>query len=225
MAHEHPVAGRFEVLVLDDLGASAHGVEGSLVDQVGQVGTTHARRAPGHGAEVDGRVDPLVLAVHLQDGQPFVEVGEWHDDLPVEPTGTQDGGVEDVGPVGGGHDHDAFGRIESVHLREHLVECLLTLVVATTQTGAPLAADGVDLVDEHDGRRLLAGGGEQVAHPAGADPHEHLHEVRSADRHERNPGLAGDRPGQQRLAGSRRADQKDALGDAGADLLESRPGS
>ena len=34
------------------------------------------------------------------------------------------------------------------------------------------------------------------------------------------PGLAGHGPGQQRLAGPRRADQQHALGDLGADLLE-----
>ena len=144
-------------------------MEGGLVDQVGQIGAAHAGGAAGHRAEVDGRVDPLVLAVHLQDGQALVEVGQGHDDLAVEAAGAEDGGVQDVGPVGGGHDHDALGRVEAVHLREHLVEGLLALVVAAAEAGAPLAADGVDLVDEDDGRRLLAGGGEQVPHPAGAD--------------------------------------------------------
>ena len=33
-------------------------------------------------------------------------------------------------------------------------------------------------------------------------------------------GLAGDGPGEQRLAGARRTDEQDALGDAGADLAE-----
>ena len=96
LAHEHPVPGRLEVLVLDDLGPAAHRVQGGLVDQVGQVGSAHARGAAGHLAEVDGRVDPLVLAVDLQDGEPLVEVGERHHDLAVEAPGPEDGGIEDV---------------------------------------------------------------------------------------------------------------------------------
>ena len=37
---------------------------------------------------------------------------------------------------------------------------------------------------------------------------------------EADAGLAGDGPGEQRLAGSRRADEQHALGHAGADLAE-----
>ena len=43
---------------------------------------------------------------------------------------------------------------------------------------------------------------------------------RAADRKERHAGLAGHGPGQQRLAGARRAHQQDALGHAAAEPLE-----
>ena len=107
---------------------------------------------------------------------------------------------------------------------EHLVERLLPLVVAAAEAGAALAADGVDLVDEDDRPAHLAGRLEQVADPAGADADEHLHEVRAGDRQERHAGLAGDGPGDEGLAGARRADQQHALGDAGADLARSCSG-
>ena len=56
--------------------------------------------------------------------------------------------------------------VEAVHLDEQLVQGLLTLVVPAAEPGAAMAADGVDLVDEHDrGRRRLRLL-EQVAHPA-----------------------------------------------------------
>ena len=134
--------------------------------------------------------------------------------------GRSSAGVEDVGAVGRRHHHDALGGFEAVHLREHLVERLLTLVVAAAETGAALAADGVDLVDEDDRGRLLARGLEQVAHARRADTDEHLHEVGTRDRDERHAGLAGDRARDERLARSRRADEQHALGDARADVLE-----
>jgi hypothetical protein len=91
--------------------------------------------------------------------------------------------------------------------------------VATAETGATLAAHRVDLVDEDDARAVLLGLLEQVAHPRGADADEHLDEVGAGDREERHPGLTGDRAGQQRLAGSRRAVEQHALGDLGAQRL------
>ena len=146
--------------------------------------------------------------------------GERHDDLAVEAAGPEQRGVEHVGAVRGGHHHDALGRLEAVHLREHLVERLLALVVPATEAGAALAADRVDLVDEDDRGRLLAGGLEQVTHARRADADEHLHEVGARHRDERHARLARDRAGDERLAGAGRADEQHALGDARADLLE-----
>ena len=85
---------------------------------------------------------------------------------------------------------------------------------------AALTADRVDLVDEHDGRRVLLGLLEQVAHARCADADIQLDEVRAGDRQERNACLACDRLRDQRFTGARRADEQHALGDARADLHE-----
>jgi hypothetical protein len=131
--------------------------------------------------------------------------------------GTQQGRVEDLGPVGRRQHDDPRGRVEAVHLRQQLIERLLAFVVGDdgARTG-PALADGVDLVDEDDRRGPLARLGEQVAHPGRPHAHEHLDEARPADREERDLGLPGHRPGQQGLAGARRAHHQDAPGRHGA---------
>ncbi len=53
-----------------------------------------------------------------------------------------------------------------------------------------------------------------------ADADEHLDEVRAGDGEEGNVGFAGDCAGEEGLAGSRRSDEQDALGDAAAEALE-----
>ena len=119
-----------------------------------------------------------------------------------------------------GHHDDALGGLEAVHLGEHLVEGLLTLVVSAADAGAALAADGVDLVDEDDGPAELAGAVEQVAHPRGADADEHLHEVGAGDRQEGHAGLAGHGPGDERLAGAGGPTSRMPFGRTGADRGE-----
>ena len=106
--------------------------------------------------------------------------------------------------------------VEAVHLDQQLVQRLLALVVAAAQAGAAVAADGVDLVHEDDARGVRLGLLEQVAHAAGADADEHLHEVGAGDGEERHPGLAGHGPGEQGLAGARRPYSEHALGDLSA---------
>ena len=162
----------------------------------------------------------LAAGVHPQDALAAVEVGLGDDDLPVEPAGAQQRRVEDVGPVGGRDDDDAALDVEAVQLDEQLVEGLLALVVAAAEPGAAVPADRVDLVHEHDRGRVRLGLLEQVTHPGGADADEHLHEVGTGDRVERDPGLPGHGAGEEGLAGARRAVEQHALGDLGADRLE-----
>ena len=134
--------------------------------------------------------------------------------------GRSSAGIEHVGTVGRRHQNHAFVRFETVHFDQQLIEGLLALVVSAAQARAAMASHGVDFVDEDDARGVLLALLEQVAHAAGAHAHEHFHEVRSGDGEERHVRFARDGAGQQRLAGSRRADQQHALGNAPAQLLE-----
>ncbi len=140
--------------------------------------------------------------------------------LPVETARTQQCRIEYVGPVGGRDQDDALVGLETVHLDKELVERLLALVIAAAETGAAMAADRVDLVDEDDARRILLGLFEHVAHAAGADADEHFDEVRAGYGEERHIGFAGNSARQQRLAGAGRADQQHAARNAAAKPLE-----
>src|SRR5690606_34255875 len=105
--------------------------------------------------------------------------------------------------------------LEAVELDQELVQGLLPLVVAATEAGATVTPDGVDLVDEDNGRCALLGLLEEVTDTGGADADEHLDEVGAGDGHEGNTGLAGHGPGEQRLAGAGRPVEQHALGDLG----------
>src|SRR5205823_11840122 len=111
-------------------------------------------------------------------------------------------------------------RLEAVHLDEELVQGLLALIVSAAEAGAAVPADRVDLVHEDDAGRVLLALLEEVAHAGGADADEHLDEVGSGNREERNVRLTGNRLGEQRLPGAGRADEEHALGDLAAELLE-----
>ncbi len=130
--------------------------------------------------EVDALRHRLALGVHLEDLLAALHVGGVDADLAVEAARAQQGGVEDVGAVGRRDQDDVGLDVEAVHLDEQLVEGLLALVVTAAEAGAAVAADGVDLVDEDDGRRVLLRLLEQVAHAARADADEHLDEVGTA---------------------------------------------
>ncbi|CAB4575400.1 unannotated protein [freshwater metagenome] len=83
-----------------------------------------------------------------------------------------------------------------------------------------MTTNSIDLVNEDDGGSVLLGLFEEVAHSARSDTHEHLDEVRTRDRVERNARLTGNGTREKRLSGSGRAIEQDALRDACANGLE-----
>ncbi len=109
---------------------------------------------------------------------------------------------------------------KAVHLDQQLVEGLLALVVSAAEACATVTADSVDLINEDDAGRVLLALFEQVANTRCADADEHLHEVGTGDREERDVGFASDCAREEGLAGARRSDEQDALGDAAAKTLE-----
>ncbi len=219
-AGDDAVDGLVQVGLADEALVHAGRQQGRLVEHVGQVGAGEARRPLGDRLKVGVRRHGLVGRVNAQDLQASLHVGGLDGNLAVEAARTQQRRVEHVGTVGRRDQDDAAAHVEAVHLDQQLVERLLALVVAAAHAGAAVASDGVDLVDEDDGRGGLLGLLEQVADAAGADADEHLDEVGAGDREERDARLAGHGARQQRLAGAGRAVQQHALGDLRADRLE-----
>ena len=78
----------------------------------------------------------------------------------------------------------------------------------------------VNFVDKDQARRGLLPLLKHVPHAGGAHADEHLHKIRSTDAVKRHIRLAGDRLGQQGLAGSRRSHHQNALGNPAAQFLK-----
>ena len=169
--------GVLDVVHADERLAASDRQQGGLVEQVGEIGAGKAGGRLGYDREIDRILEFLVSRVDLEYRLAPCDVGVVDRYLPVEASGTEKGGVEDVGAVRRCHDDDAVMCAEAVHLDEQLVERLLSFVVPSAESGSAVASDGVDLVDEDDRCRRLAGGLEEVSHSRGADADVHLDEV------------------------------------------------
>ena len=197
---------------------TAHREQRGLIEQVFQIRAGEAGRSLGDVAQIHILAERLAAGMDLQNVGTALDIGQTDVHLPVKAAGAEKRVIENIGAVRRRHDDDALVIIEAVHFHEQLVERLLALVVAAAETGAALTADGVDLVDEHDGGGDLLGLLEQVADAARADADVQLNEVGAGDGQKFDARLAGDRLGEQRFARARRADEQHALGDARAHL-------
>mmetsp|Transcript_18451 Transcript_18451/g.46679 ORF Transcript_18451/g.46679 Transcript_18451/m.46679 type:complete len:312 (-) Transcript_18451:612-1547(-) len=191
----------------------------------------HAHRLELRGVEVVGRARQLLKVdvarhVHLarvdaQDLGACVLVGVRELDLAVEAARAHERRVQDVGAVGGGDDLDVVGGREAVQLVEQLEHGALHLAVpAAARVVCARRPDGVHLVHEDDGGRVLPRHDEQLAHHARPLANVLLHQLAADDADEARVGAVGHRARKQRLARAGRPVHEHALWRVNAQLHE-----
>src|SRR5206468_2480931 len=115
---------------------------------------------------------------------------------------------------------NAFVGFKAVHLDKQLVQCLLALVMSAAEACAAMPSDCVDFIYKEDARGVLLALLEQIANARGTHADEHFNEIRSADREERNIGLACDCAREKCFSGTRGAEQQYTSRNPSAKLLE-----
>ena len=190
--------------------------DGGLIEQVGKIGAGKTWRAAGPIRQRHRIGQGTGAGMHRQDLLAAPAIGQIHRDPSIKAARTHQGRIEHIRPVGGRQKDHTGVVFEAIHLREQLVERLLPFVVAATDAGTPLAAHGIDFIDENDAGCLGLRLAEQIPHPRGPHAHEHLHKFRGGHREKGHPSLAGNRFGQEGFARARRAHQEHPFGNLGA---------
>ena len=198
----HTVGGFLQRISRDHISANTGGEQRGFVQHVFQVRSRHAGGALGQGFQVCIIGEGLALGMHLKDLFAAFQIRVGHRDLPIETPRTQQGRVQNVGTVGGGHEDHALAVSEAVHFHQQLVEGLFAFVVSAAHAGAALATNRINLVDEDDAGAVFFGLFEQVTDAGGTHTDEHFHKVRAGDGIERYACLTGHGPGQQGFTGS-----------------------
>ena len=177
--------------------------KGRFIDDIGQVRTGKTRSTHSQFVQIYIRAQLDFLGVDLEDGGAPLDIGPVHGHGAVEAAGAQQGRVEDFRPVGRRHEDHAGVGVETVEFGEELIERLLALVVPAKRASPPGLAQGVELVDEDNGRGVFFGLFKKVAHARGSYPDEHLDKIGAAKREKGHARLASDGLGQQGLTRAR----------------------
>ena len=159
-------------------------------------------------------LERLVPRVDAAGCRTPLDVGRRDEDLAVEAPGRSSAGSSFSSRLEAAMTTTSSLVLEAVHLDQELVE---GLVLLAGDVVAALAADGVELVDEDDRRRVLARLAEQPPDARRAQAGEHLHEGGRRLGEEVRARLVRDRLGEQRLARAGRPVQQDPLGHPGSE--------
>ncbi|CAB4667133.1 unannotated protein [freshwater metagenome] len=158
--------------------------------------------------------------MHLQDCKAPKKVRSINGNLTIKATRTKECWIQNVRSVCCGNQDDAAGDIKAIHFNQHLVECLLALIVTAAHTCTTMTTHGINFIDKDNCGCICFGLLEKISHATSTNTHEHLNEVRSGNRKEWDSSLAGNSTGQQRLTCSRRTIEKNTLRNFGSDRVE-----
>ena len=158
--------------------------------------------------------------MNLQDRLAAFEIRQLYRNSAIKTSRTGERRVEGFRTVGCSQDNHPVIALKAVHLRQQLVECLFALIVsADMRAAASLLTDRVDFIYKHDAGGFLLGLSEQITDFGRTHADKHFDEFRTGYREKRNISFTGHGLCEHGFAGSRRADQKDALGHGGTDFL------
>ena len=176
---DHDLNTLFQIRLGDKLSVLPDRTQRRLIYHVGKLCTGCSGRCSRDGVKVHVIPDLDLSCMYLQDLFSSLQIGKLHRDPPVKSSRAQKRRIQSIRTVRGSQDHDALGCIESVHLRQELVQRLLTLVIAAEALAVPLLSDRIYLVYEHDTGRFLICLLEKVADLGRSHSDEHFHKLRS----------------------------------------------
>ncbi|GMT09450.1 hypothetical protein PFISCL1PPCAC_747, partial [Pristionchus fissidentatus] len=150
--------------------------------------------------------------VDLKDSSLGLLIGEGEFDLSVDTTRSDQGGVERFDAVSRHQDLDVSSRVESVELIEKLQHSTLNLAFSSRVRIVSLGSYGVNLIDEHDGGRMLLSHTEQLTHHLGSVSEYLLDELGSDNSEEGGRCLIGDCLRKKSLSSAGATVEDDSLG-------------
>lgn len=175
--------------------------------------------ALGDGFEVDSSREIHLSAMNSQNLQSrrLIRVRELN--LSIDAPRPEERGVEDIDAVRGHQDLNVVRGLEAVQLVDELQHRALDFGVPVRGIKT-LPSDGVDLVHEDDGGRVLAGHHEELADHARPLADVLLDKFAAAHADEGAVCVMGDGSGKKSLAGARRTVQKNTLGLGNTETVE-----
>ena len=158
--------------------------------------------------------------MHFQNLFTAHHIGVRNDHLTVKAAGTQQRRVKNIRTVGCGNQDHTFVRLKTIHFDKHLVERLLTLVIATTKSGATMPTNRINFIDENNTGSILLSLFEHVTNTARTDTNKHLDKIGARNGEERYICLTSDSLCEQGFTCSRRPNKQNTLWDFTAKSLK-----
>mmetsp|Transcript_2572 Transcript_2572/g.4000 ORF Transcript_2572/g.4000 Transcript_2572/m.4000 type:complete len:321 (-) Transcript_2572:551-1513(-) len=192
--------------------------DGCFIHQVFQLCTTETRSSSGNCFKINVGLNRLATSVHAQDSGTALEIGKIDCDLTIEASRTEKCVIKNIKPVRGSNGDNTRIAIETIHLDQNLIQCLLTFIVTSSESCSALTSNGIDLINEDDARRVLLGLVEHITHTRSSNTNKHLYKFGTRNGDEWHTCLSSNSLGEEGLTSTRGSIEDDTTRNAASVL-------
>mmetsp|Transcript_9901 Transcript_9901/g.16223 ORF Transcript_9901/g.16223 Transcript_9901/m.16223 type:complete len:246 (+) Transcript_9901:1016-1753(+) len=123
-----------------------------------------------------------LLEMDLKDLLASLDIWKINLDLPIKSTWAQNRLIQDINTIGTCKNDNTFFCRKPIHFNQKLIQGILTLIVSTTEsTFSTCSCDSINLVNEHNTRRILSSLSKQISNSGRTHTDKHLDKIRPRD--------------------------------------------
>ena len=146
--------------------------------------------------------------MYLKDRLTSCQIRQFYGNTSVKSSGTKKCRIKGLRPVGSCQNDNTLRTVKAIHLRQELVQRLLSFIISSHPAGITLFTDGINLVNKYDAGCFFICLLKQISYLCCTHAHKHLYKFRAGNREERNIGFPCHCFCKQCLTGSGRANQQ-----------------
>ena len=116
--HDDFILGFFKIDLLDSLLSFPGSEQRRFIDQIGDLSSAEPGGRAGDGGQINGTAQSSCGGVDLKNFQTAADIRQGQTDTPVKSAGSEQGGVENIGAIGGCDHDDRLVGSETIHFHE-----------------------------------------------------------------------------------------------------------
>ena len=191
LTDKHLFHGCEQILLGNIFPAVLHRHNGSFINHIGKICTNCTACSQCNRIQIHTLIQMYILRMNLQDLHTSLQVRLIYDNSTVKTSRTKKRLIQNLRTVRSTQYQNTLRSIETIHLRQQLVQRLLTLLITSTVFTVTASPNGINFIDKNNTWCILGCFLKQISYTGSSDTDIQFNKVRSGKREERHLGFSG----------------------------------
>ena len=164
-----------------------------FIQQIFQIRAGKSSRCLGNLLQIHILRKWFSFRMDLKDLKSSLHIRSSNDHFSVKPPRAKNGRIQNIHTVRRSHNNNSLIRSKAIHLYQKLVQCLLSLIMASAHTCSAASCHRINLINKYNTGRIVFRILKEISHTGCSNSDKHLHKIGTGNREKRDPGFTSHR--------------------------------